>query len=150
MLCIFLSPTPPNPDSNLWRVHDALYDLEPFLDRHPGGRDWIERTRGLDVTEAFEASHVFADRAEAVLKKYHVKDCKGLPRRWVGQVKSIQIQGYSYKHIRLCTSLENKSTVLTRYTDCRGTLWIPDIGQATIDPSLLNISSISHLPTVQW
>lgn len=35
----------------------ALYDLTPFLSHHPGGREWLEVTRGTDITEAFEAYH---------------------------------------------------------------------------------------------
>lgn len=31
----------------LWRVHDSLYDLTPFIARHPGGTFWIEQTRGV-------------------------------------------------------------------------------------------------------
>lgn len=30
---------------NLWRVHDGLYDLTPFIDQHPGGRDWLTWTK---------------------------------------------------------------------------------------------------------
>lgn len=29
----------------LWRVHDDLYDLTPFITQHPGGSDWIELTK---------------------------------------------------------------------------------------------------------
>ena len=28
----------------LWRVHDKLYDLKSFIDKHPGGREWLELT----------------------------------------------------------------------------------------------------------
>lgn len=28
-----------------WRVHDTLYDLTDFIDRHPGGVDWIKLTK---------------------------------------------------------------------------------------------------------
>ena len=42
----------------LWRVHDALYDLEGYLDAHPGGRVFLEKTRGQDISEAFEAHHL--------------------------------------------------------------------------------------------
>ncbi len=69
------------PDPGLWRVHDALYDLSDFARRHPGGRQWIEATRGTDITEPFEASHFFEEgQREALLTKYHVRDCPGLPR----------------------------------------------------------------------
>ena len=43
-------------DKNLWRIHDNLYDLSAFASRHPGGRRWIEVTKGTDITEAFEVS----------------------------------------------------------------------------------------------
>lgn len=29
----------------LWRIHDGLYDLENFIDKHPGGRDWLQFTK---------------------------------------------------------------------------------------------------------
>jgi cytochrome b involved in lipid metabolism len=58
-----------------WRVHDKLYKLDKFIEKHPGGRDWIEMTRGTDITEAFEASHVFhVDKVESILAKYYVKE----------------------------------------------------------------------------
>lgn len=28
----------------LWRVHDKLYNLNSFIDKHPGGREWLEFT----------------------------------------------------------------------------------------------------------
>lgn len=61
----------------LWRVHDKLYDLEPFIGKHPGGRQWLEVTRGMDVTELFESSHI-SPHVEAVLAKYHHGPAEGL------------------------------------------------------------------------
>lgn len=43
---------------HLWRVHGELYDFEPYLDTHPGGRIFLEQTRGTDCTEAFESHHI--------------------------------------------------------------------------------------------
>jgi Cytochrome b5-like Heme/Steroid binding domain len=28
-----------------WRVHDKLYDLTNFIEKHPGGRNWLELTK---------------------------------------------------------------------------------------------------------
>lgn len=28
----------------LWRVHDNLYNLTDFIDKHPGGKDWLQFT----------------------------------------------------------------------------------------------------------
>lgn len=56
-----------------WRIYDKLYDLTDFVDRHPGGRLWIEVTKGTDITEAFETAHISVN-AENLLKKFYVKD----------------------------------------------------------------------------
>ncbi|CAH0725207.1 unnamed protein product, partial [Brenthis ino] len=59
----------------LWRVHDRLYDLEHFIQRHPGGSEWLELTKGTDVTEAFECHHIDTI-AESMLEKFYVRDAK--------------------------------------------------------------------------
>lgn len=60
--------------SSLWRIHDGLYDLSGFIKSHPGGADVIEETEGIDITEAFEASHpIRPKKLQALLKKYFVK-----------------------------------------------------------------------------
>ncbi|OXA51195.1 Cytochrome b5-related protein [Folsomia candida] len=60
---------------NLWRVHDKLYDLTPFIHKHPGGPDWLELTQGTDITEAFETSHIVnVDLVEKNLAKFYVQD----------------------------------------------------------------------------
>jgi fatty acid desaturase len=57
---------------DLWRIHDQLYDLTPFIDKHPGGSDWLHVTRGTDITEAFESHHPRIDMVRRMLDKYHV------------------------------------------------------------------------------
>ncbi|XP_032513096.2 cytochrome b5-related protein-like [Danaus plexippus] len=59
----------------LWRVHNGLYDLEEFIQRHPGGAEWLELTKGTDITEAFECHHI-GPLAEKMLKNYYVRDAK--------------------------------------------------------------------------
>ena len=44
----------------LWRIRNALYDLNGFIKSHPGGDEWLQLTRGTDITEAFEVSHSVA------------------------------------------------------------------------------------------
>jgi len=56
----------------LWRIHDDLYDLSGFENSHPGGKDWILLTKGTDITESFETSHVFGV-PQALLRKFWVK-----------------------------------------------------------------------------
>lgn len=31
--------------NGLWRVHDKLYNLEDFVEKHPGGKYWLEVTK---------------------------------------------------------------------------------------------------------
>lgn len=56
-----------------WRVHNKLYDLTDFIDKHPGGKDWLKTTKGTDITEAFESAHI-STGAEKLLSKYYVKN----------------------------------------------------------------------------
>ena len=50
------------------------YDLNDYLNIHPGGREWLERMRGCDATEAFEAHHLDGEKVERVLALYYVRD----------------------------------------------------------------------------
>jgi len=62
-------------DSKLWHLHGERYNLEPFLDKHPGGRSILIATRGLrDCTPLFESYHAFANRTmiREQLKQYRV------------------------------------------------------------------------------
>lgn len=56
----------------LWRIHDSLYDLSRWVDAHPGGAQWLQLTRGTDVTEAFESHHI-SPRAESLLPQFFVR-----------------------------------------------------------------------------
>lgn len=59
----------------LWAVNGQLYDLRKYFDEHPGGRQWVESTKGLDCTEMFQAHHIRSAVAN-----------KALERFWVGPV----------------------------------------------------------------
>lgn len=61
-------------EPDLWRIGDGLYRLDDYANRHPGGKDWIRTTKGTDITELFEVSHVFGNENKlGILKKYFVK-----------------------------------------------------------------------------
>jgi cytochrome b involved in lipid metabolism len=45
---------------NLWAVRGKLYDLQPFIERHPGGSTWLTLTQGSDITDFYEVSSVSA------------------------------------------------------------------------------------------
>ena len=57
-------------EPGLWRVHDRLYDLKEFVNRHPGGADWIRATQGT-----------FTASCESVCGPYYKKWAQVLPGR---------------------------------------------------------------------
>jgi cytochrome b involved in lipid metabolism len=57
---------------DFWRVHGNLYDLSPFMEEHPDGSQWLEVSRGMDITEMFECSHPYPN-VDKILAKYFVK-----------------------------------------------------------------------------
>jgi hypothetical protein len=59
----------------LWRIHDKLYDLTDFIQRHPGGAEWLEVTKGIDITEQFETHHI-TPQAEKMLPKFFVRNAE--------------------------------------------------------------------------
>ena len=63
-----------NDCGDLWRVLDKLYDLSDFISSHPGGGMWLQVTRGTDITEAFESSHLDANKVDAILAKFYRKE----------------------------------------------------------------------------
>lgn len=65
---------------NLWRIHNKLYDLTDFLERHPGGSNWLEVTKGIDITEQFESHHI-TSVAEKMLPMFYVREAS-LPRNY--------------------------------------------------------------------
>jgi hypothetical protein len=50
------------PKENLWRIHGKDFDLEDFVDSHPGGKEAILLGRGRDCTAMFESYHPFTNR----------------------------------------------------------------------------------------
>lgn len=59
----------------LWRIHNKIYDLTEFIYKHPGGEDWLELTKGTDITEAFECHHL-TSIAPKLLEHFYVREAK--------------------------------------------------------------------------
>jgi fatty acid desaturase len=60
----------------MWNIHGKTYDLTTFAERHPGGAEIIEKTKGLeDCTPLFESYHAFSDISsiQQSLAKYEVE-----------------------------------------------------------------------------
>lgn len=63
----------------MWKIHGKVYDLTPFLDKHPGGRVILEACEGdKDVTAAFESNHAMCDmgKIRKIMAKYEVGTCE--------------------------------------------------------------------------
>lgn len=77
-------------------VDGQVYDVTDFADKHPGGKEVLEKHNGLSVGEAMQnpAVHIHSKAAYAVLDKY-----------LVGEEDSLRHQvGYSFNHICCCVS----------------------------------------------
>lgn len=60
----------------LWRAHNTVYDLTDFVNKHPGGAEWIQLSKGTDITELVESHHIYPERLEKYFEKYRVRQCK--------------------------------------------------------------------------
>jgi len=61
----------------MWNIYGKKYDLNDFIDKHPGGKFILERTKGLeDITALFETYHAFSniEKIQETLHKYEVKE----------------------------------------------------------------------------
>ena len=55
-----------------WYIHNKLYDLTPWLEKHPGGKEFLLHCQGTDCTAAFETHHIRMPKAQAMLSKFEV------------------------------------------------------------------------------
>lgn len=51
-----------------------VYDVTEFADRHPGGRELLQKHNGRDVETVMQssASHAHSNRAYSIMEKYFV------------------------------------------------------------------------------
>lgn len=71
-----------NAGSNLVIIHNFVFDLTQFFERHPGGEDILQEYIGLDATDAFESVGHSA-RARTIMVKFIVG--KIVPRQHIKQ-----------------------------------------------------------------
>jgi len=60
----------------MWNIYGKKYDLNQFIDKHPGGKFILERTKNLeDITALFENYHAFSniEKIQETLNKYEIK-----------------------------------------------------------------------------
>lgn len=59
---------------NLWWIHGNGYELQDFVERHPGGREAILLGKGRDCTALVESYHAFSSAHHKILEKYLVEE----------------------------------------------------------------------------
>jgi fatty acid desaturase len=62
----------------MWNIHGKMYDLNNFMDIHPGGRTILEAIEGPDdLSATFESYHSMCDmkKIKNMMKKYEVGVC---------------------------------------------------------------------------
>ncbi len=58
-----------NKDGDVWIVvHDKVYDLSKFLDKHPGGKKVLLKVAGQNASKQFDQFH-----SPAILQQWHDK-----------------------------------------------------------------------------
>jgi cytochrome b involved in lipid metabolism len=46
-----------------WSIYGNKYDLTPFIDKHPGGKEILQKTKDMgDITPLFESYHAFSNK----------------------------------------------------------------------------------------
>ena len=70
-------------DEKHWVINGKVYDLIPFMDKHPGGSSWLQMCQGMDCTGLFETYHLNIKSTSALLSKYYIKDIE-----FIGYVSS--------------------------------------------------------------
>ena len=46
-----------------WSIYENKYDLIPFIDKHPGGKEILQKTKDMgDITPLFESYHAFSNK----------------------------------------------------------------------------------------
>jgi hypothetical protein len=62
---------------DLWWIHGNGYDLDSFVERHPGGKEAILLGKGRDCTALVESYHAFSSQHNRILEKYLYKQAEG-------------------------------------------------------------------------
>jgi cytochrome b involved in lipid metabolism len=78
----------------LWMIHGVSYDLQEFLERHPGGRESILLGRGRDCTALFESYHAFSHQ-----QRYVTQICVAKRTRKKGK----KLSSLSYAYVCPCS-----------------------------------------------
>jgi len=107
----------------MWKIRGKVYDLTPFLDIHPGGRDMLESSEGLDnLTELFNRYHKNVDntKLKEMMKQYEIHSpTKAFLSHVIGLIYALSILTYFIITIIILSEEEDSDTYLWSYV-CMG------------------------------
>jgi len=99
----------------MWSINGYYYDLTEFIDKHPGGRDILLKTKGEgDITALFESYHAFSNKEQIynMLEKYKIKP-----------VENITL--YDFNHYnQLCERIKKNTPYKTRKSIKANFTWL--------------------------
>lgn len=62
-----------NTEKSAWvYIGTKVYDITPWLDRHPGGKTVLLLAAGRDCTDLFDSYHPFTDKPRAMLDSWYI------------------------------------------------------------------------------
>lgn len=66
-----------NNNNKLWIINKKCYNLDPFLEKHPGGKKMLLLNKGRDCTELFYTYHALSKKKIGdMMEKYYIRDAK--------------------------------------------------------------------------
>jgi linoleoyl-CoA desaturase len=96
----------------MWNIYGKKYDLENFINYHPGGREILELTKNeTDITSLFESYHAFSNKEEIkkLLEKYYVCDNNN------NDIKQYDYSSYDNLINKVKVKYPTRNTIKTSY-----------------------------------
>lgn len=56
----------------MWYINGKVYNLTKFIDKHPGGKLFLQLTQGQDITESYKSHHLNSKKVDQILHKYYI------------------------------------------------------------------------------
>lgn len=70
---LYVPPSTSATPSDLWFIDGNPYDLEDFVESHPGGREALRLARGTNCTELFRTYHLLGASKMKLLERHRVE-----------------------------------------------------------------------------
>jgi fatty acid desaturase len=96
----------------MWKIHNKYYNLNDFMDKHPGGKQILESCKNLDATNSFESYHTFSDmkKISSIMTKYEIDP----------EEKSIESEKYTFNNNEFYREVQRE---VNKYFINKSTKW---------------------------